>query len=226
VALQSLKNLGRLTSRRFLELFRHKVGLLGRVISPSQGLYLHRTTQHRKRRVQTSMPWAGFEPTIAATNRPTPTPQTARPLWPAMNIQFLSIILKLGRKEKVAVSRRQSVGRRSKWGISIRHVKWELSKRHSPPVPASKFSFQQLLGNTVTLRHVLYTCPIYRPMVDQFLLSLPIPCLTQERSLCKQRGGEFASSHATWLVDRNLHMLIVYKVYVSFATLRCVIVSL
>jgi hypothetical protein len=24
------------------------VGLLGRVISPSQGLYLHRTTQHRK----------------------------------------------------------------------------------------------------------------------------------------------------------------------------------
>jgi hypothetical protein len=35
---------------RFLELFRHTVGLLGRVISPSQGLYLHRTTQHRKTR--------------------------------------------------------------------------------------------------------------------------------------------------------------------------------
>jgi hypothetical protein len=35
---------------RFLELFRHMVGLLGRVISPSQGLYLHRTTQHRKTR--------------------------------------------------------------------------------------------------------------------------------------------------------------------------------
>jgi hypothetical protein len=33
-----------------LELFRHMVGLLGRVISPSQGLYLHRTTQHRKTR--------------------------------------------------------------------------------------------------------------------------------------------------------------------------------
>jgi hypothetical protein len=29
------------------------------------------------------MPWAGFEPTIRATNRPRPTPQTARPLWPA-----------------------------------------------------------------------------------------------------------------------------------------------
>jgi hypothetical protein len=50
MALQSLKDIGRLTYRRFLELFRHMVGLLGRVISPSQGLYLHRTTQHRKTR--------------------------------------------------------------------------------------------------------------------------------------------------------------------------------
>jgi hypothetical protein len=41
-------DLGRLTYRRFLELFRHTVGLLGRVISLSQGLYLHRTAQHRK----------------------------------------------------------------------------------------------------------------------------------------------------------------------------------
>jgi hypothetical protein len=46
---------GRLRYRRFLELFRHMVGLLGRVISPSQGLYLHRTAQHRKTRT-TSMP--------------------------------------------------------------------------------------------------------------------------------------------------------------------------
>jgi hypothetical protein len=50
VALQSLMDLGRLTYRRFLELFRQMVGLLGRVISPSQGLYLLRTTQHRKTR--------------------------------------------------------------------------------------------------------------------------------------------------------------------------------
>jgi hypothetical protein len=49
-ALQSLKDLGRLTYRRFLELFRQTIGLLARVISPSQGLYLHRTTQHRKTR--------------------------------------------------------------------------------------------------------------------------------------------------------------------------------
>jgi hypothetical protein len=47
VALQSLKDLGRLTYR-FLDLFRHMVGRLGRVISPSQGLYLHRARQHRK----------------------------------------------------------------------------------------------------------------------------------------------------------------------------------
>jgi hypothetical protein len=47
VALQSLVGL---TYRRFLELFRHMVGLLRRVISPSQGLYLRRTTQHRKMR--------------------------------------------------------------------------------------------------------------------------------------------------------------------------------
>jgi hypothetical protein len=50
VALQSLKDLGHLTYRRFLELFRHMVGLLGRVISPSHGLYIHMTTQHRKTR--------------------------------------------------------------------------------------------------------------------------------------------------------------------------------
>jgi hypothetical protein len=51
VALQSLKDPGRLTYRRFLELFRQTVGLLGRAISPSQGLYLHRTTQYRKTRI-------------------------------------------------------------------------------------------------------------------------------------------------------------------------------
>jgi hypothetical protein len=50
MALQSLKDLGRLTYSRFLELYRHMVGLLGRVISPSQGLYLHRITQQRKTR--------------------------------------------------------------------------------------------------------------------------------------------------------------------------------
>jgi hypothetical protein len=44
---------------QFLGSIRHLVGLLGGGISPAQGLYLHRTTQHRK--TQTSMPRAGFE---------------------------------------------------------------------------------------------------------------------------------------------------------------------
>jgi hypothetical protein len=96
VALQSLKDFGRLTYRGLLELFRHTVGLLGRVISPSQGLYLHRTTQHRK--TQASMSWAGFEPTIPATNRPRPKLQTARPLWPALKRlhRLISIRLSMG----------------------------------------------------------------------------------------------------------------------------------
>jgi hypothetical protein len=59
VTLQSLKYLGCLTYRRFLELFRYLVGLLGRVISPSQGLYLHRTTQHRKTRDK--HPWLEWD---------------------------------------------------------------------------------------------------------------------------------------------------------------------
>jgi hypothetical protein len=45
------------------------VGLLGRVISPSQGRYLHRTTQTQNKRGQTSMPLAGFEPTIPVFKR-------------------------------------------------------------------------------------------------------------------------------------------------------------
>jgi hypothetical protein len=46
--------------RRFFSFLKfYTVGVLGRGISPSQGLYLH-TEEHR----QTSMPRVGFEPTI------------------------------------------------------------------------------------------------------------------------------------------------------------------
>jgi hypothetical protein len=89
VALQSFRTLAA-SHMRFLELFRHMVGLLGRVISPSQGLYLHKTTQHKKTRGK--HPWAGFEPTILPTNLPRPTPETARPLWPAISILSPTII--------------------------------------------------------------------------------------------------------------------------------------
>jgi hypothetical protein len=48
------------------------VGLLGRVISSSQGLYLN-TGQHKDRintyTYQTSMPYVGFKPTIQASKR-------------------------------------------------------------------------------------------------------------------------------------------------------------
>jgi hypothetical protein len=55
---------------RFLDL-RHSVGLLGRVISSSQGLYLYTNTEKRTytHKHQTSMPWVWFEPTIPASER-------------------------------------------------------------------------------------------------------------------------------------------------------------
>jgi hypothetical protein len=52
-------------SVQFLNL-RHSVGLLGRVISPSQGRYLTQTQNEHK---QTSMLRVGFEPTISAFER-------------------------------------------------------------------------------------------------------------------------------------------------------------
>jgi hypothetical protein len=52
--------------------FLQTVGLLGRVISPSQGLYLN-TRQHKHRiniyTRQTFMPWVEFKPTIPASER-------------------------------------------------------------------------------------------------------------------------------------------------------------
>jgi hypothetical protein len=45
------------------------VGLPGWGVSPSQGRYLHRTTQTQNKRTQTSMPWVGFEPTILVFER-------------------------------------------------------------------------------------------------------------------------------------------------------------
>jgi hypothetical protein len=59
---------------QFRNHFSQMVGLLGRVISPSQARYLN-TGQHKDRINayihQTSMPWVGFEPTIPAFERAT-----------------------------------------------------------------------------------------------------------------------------------------------------------
>jgi hypothetical protein len=46
----SKKDLGHFAYGRQLKLFKHPVGLLGRVVSSSKGLCLHRTGQYRKRR--------------------------------------------------------------------------------------------------------------------------------------------------------------------------------
>jgi hypothetical protein len=51
------------------ESYRKWVWLVGRVISPSQGRYLHRTIQTQQKRAQTSMPCVGFEATIPAFER-------------------------------------------------------------------------------------------------------------------------------------------------------------
>jgi hypothetical protein len=48
-------------------ILKQSVGLLGRGISPSQGRYLHRATQNKRR--QTSMPWLVYEPTIPVFER-------------------------------------------------------------------------------------------------------------------------------------------------------------
>jgi hypothetical protein len=50
-------------------IYTQSVGLLGRGINPSQGHYLHRTTQTQNKRTQTSMPQVRFEPTIPVLER-------------------------------------------------------------------------------------------------------------------------------------------------------------
>jgi hypothetical protein len=52
-----------------MNMFGHLVGLLGCGISPTQGLYLHKSHNTEKRR-HTSMPRAGFEPVIPVFERP------------------------------------------------------------------------------------------------------------------------------------------------------------
>jgi hypothetical protein len=64
------------------------VGFLGLVISSSQGLYLHRTTQHR--RTRTNIYALSGIRTHDPSNQPRPTPQTARSLWPAKKGSALS----------------------------------------------------------------------------------------------------------------------------------------
>jgi len=52
-----------------MNLFGKLVVHFGRGISPTQGFYLHKTTQQRKTSRHASMPWAGFETTIPVFER-------------------------------------------------------------------------------------------------------------------------------------------------------------
>jgi hypothetical protein len=69
---------------------RHLVGLLGRVISSLQGLYLYTNTGKRAYtyRHQTSMPWVGSEPMILASDRA----KTVRALDRSATLTGVSII--------------------------------------------------------------------------------------------------------------------------------------
>jgi hypothetical protein len=79
------------------ESMRQLVRLLGRVIGPTQGLYLHRTTQHR----HTSMLRAGFEPAILTFERPKTVLASDRS---AIEISLNSKLL-----EKIAANKNSSV---------------------------------------------------------------------------------------------------------------------
>jgi hypothetical protein len=76
----------RSVSLQFLDLFRQSVEVLGRVISPSHGLYPH-TGQHKHRKThthQTSMPkWYSNPWSQRPCERRQFMPQATRLLWPA-----------------------------------------------------------------------------------------------------------------------------------------------
>jgi hypothetical protein len=59
--------------------YQHMVGLLGRVISSSQDLYLHRTTEHRETR-KNIRALSGIRTRDRVYERSSLEPQTARPL--------------------------------------------------------------------------------------------------------------------------------------------------
>jgi hypothetical protein len=65
---------------KLMNLFGQLVGLLGRGISPTQGLYLHRITKHRKTRTHPCLEWNSNPQSQCSSGRRPYMPQTARPL--------------------------------------------------------------------------------------------------------------------------------------------------
>lgn len=67
------------------------------MISSSQRpLPTQENTTYKHKDKQTSIPQAGFEPTIPATERRRPLPQTMWPPQPALNLGQITLILDLG----------------------------------------------------------------------------------------------------------------------------------
>jgi hypothetical protein len=62
----------------YLWIYRQLVGLLGRVIGPTQGLYLHTGQHNTEKRRHTSTPRPGFEPVISTFERPKTVPASDR----------------------------------------------------------------------------------------------------------------------------------------------------
>jgi hypothetical protein len=60
----------------------------------SQGRYLHRTTQTHKKRIQTSVPQVGFEPTMPVFGRSKTS--YAKTAWPLLSIRWLVVNLAFG----------------------------------------------------------------------------------------------------------------------------------
>jgi hypothetical protein len=61
------------------------VGLLWTSDRPVVKAYTGTGQHKRGKREQIPMPWAGFEPTISVSKRSMPSPQTSRPLGPAVS---------------------------------------------------------------------------------------------------------------------------------------------
>jgi hypothetical protein len=81
LSLFRIRPIGLFQFRIISEIMNHRqtVGLLGRVISSPEGLYLHRATQHRQTRTNIHA-WRGIRTRDPVYERSRPAPQTARPL--------------------------------------------------------------------------------------------------------------------------------------------------
>jgi hypothetical protein len=126
-----------------VSLFRQLVGLLGRVIGPTQGLYLHIEQHNTEKRRYTSMPRAGFEPAISTFERPKTvlgSDRSAIQTGPYCNLQLFIFML---------IQRFQNVGLQSPW----QNVKYFIILEHksTPNVTVYCYKSCTLLVQLISL---------------------------------------------------------------------------